>query len=50
LREQLAKFQRKHQEVLSRTAAAVPAAPSAAAPAPMKKESGFFSRIFRGGN
>jgi hypothetical protein len=54
LREQLSKFQRRHQEVLSRTSPAAMSAPAAvaeeSAPAvPTKKDSGLFGRIFRGG-
>lgn len=61
LREQLAKFQRRHQEVLNRTlggTSSAPPQPTQAAPPPMaepvpptapKKDSGLFGRIFRGG-
>ncbi len=61
LREQLSKFQRRHQEVLTRTMGSGPPSMSGAsspfldlppepAAAPAKKESGMFARIFRGTN
>jgi DNA repair exonuclease SbcCD ATPase subunit len=58
LREQLSRFQRRHQEVLSRGAGGSPMAqPSEPATAPVaatvtppvQKDSGLFGRIFRGG-
>src|SRR5262249_54738413 len=54
LREQLSKFQRRHQEVLSRSlgqsAPPIVEPVAAAAPAqPAKKDSGLLRRIFRGG-
>lgn len=49
LREQLAKFQRKHQEVLARGAGGPPAAPvTAPPPVVAPKDSGLLSRLFRG--
>ena len=50
LREQLSKFQRKHQEVLSGAVSPAPAPPPPPQPAaPAKKDSGLLRRIFRGG-
>jgi hypothetical protein len=57
LREQLSKFQRRHQEVLSRSGGppmggppvgAAPAEPPIASPVQDSKETGIFRRIFRG--
>jgi hypothetical protein len=50
LREQLSKFQRKHQEVLANAPSIIASPPiPVAPPAPTKKDSGLFRRIFRGG-
>ena len=51
LREQLSKFQRKHQEVLSRSGGPPPAPPAPVEPAPapaQAKDSGLLRRLFRG--